>query len=405
MLLGAAPAIYLGSWLIYTFSFYGSGQLLNISFGFFSLFSGFLFYKNLLNQHRFIKTTISFQIIFLIPLLFCIASITNFFITGNFSELAKFLMFLLLTFSFFLISSFSFKNIVWFQKYSIFFLIFSTILVVTIFTQFNLEHFKFLPKVTWAYVTSNNISYYSTLISALIIIADYCRFGRIRKWTLIFFLILSVIHFSKAHIFSLFISYLSAIFIRTKLKNKILVIIYIFIFLLFINFLGFDFFEKIVINLDIKPLTKIFYGFSTLPDLYRNYGFLNAFFYFIEDVGDVSRSIIYKNAIENLSYIGLVGVPPQIIETVFNGKDYHNTFFYALYEFGYLGFFSLILILLLISKDIFSEKGKASLFATIIFIYFIIRIFFISMDIFWFVIYWSIFIRMLKVSDAYYKFN
>ena len=400
MLVGLIPAVYLSSWLIYTFVFYGAGQLLNIFFGFVAIFIGWQHFANSYFQGRNAKTTISFQLIFILPLIFCLSSLINLVESSHYSDLAKFLMFFLLSTSYLIVVSFNEKNIISFQRILIILLIFSTTIALTIFTQFSFEHYKFLPKISWAYITSNNISYYSTLIAALIILTDYCRFGKIRSGIIICCLVLALIHFSKAHYLSLAIAFLLAFFIRARLKYKIFILFCFFIFTLIIQLLGFEFFEDVVLATGIRPLRNVFYGFTSFPELINKYGFFDAFFNTIEAIGGITRAIIYKNAFDNINHIGLFGVPSEIVTKIFDGRDYHNTFFYVLYEFGYFGFFAFFIMVSLIAKEVLSSKGRMTLFATTMFIYFILRVSFISMDIFWITIYWTIFIMIMRIVDG-----
>lgn len=402
MINGLVVSFFLGGWIVYSLAFFGINQVWNLTFGLLAFLCSL---KNIIRPEENKNYQFSIKLIFLFSVSFFVIAATDFLIQGSFPSLGKSLMFLFLPVFYFLIMGINSVGLVAFQRAGVFLLVATNFVALTFLSQFSEAHFKFLPAVSWAYVTSNNISYFSTIVGALLLLVDYYRFGYIRKWMGFVVAILTLVHFSKSHFLSLVIAFSIAFILRMSVLAKFFIFI-IFVFVLWGGVaIGVNGLESLVMDLNIKPLTKIYYGSIEFPALINIYGFFDALFIFVEDVGDPARAIVYRNALSNISLVGMIGAPDYVIQNVFSGKDYHNTFFYAAYEFGFLGLLVVAAIIMIVGKEVFSAKGKYFFFSVVVYLYFIFRVLFISLDIYWMVVYWAVYIRILGMCSDGKKEN
>lgn len=394
MLRASVLAIYLGGWVVYTLSLFAINQIWNLTFGLVSLVFSL---RYLVADEKFTKL-LPLKIFFIFSSAFVCAAFFSFLMGGGFPSLGKMLMFFSLFTFYFLLLGITPKDVCYFQRISLFCFFGANFIALFVLSQFNLVHFKFIPAVSWAFATSNNISFYVTLLAGLIVAVDCFRFGRPRLSLSVILLVFVLIHFSKAHFAAVLIGLALAYCFRFSLLSRIAVFLILFLLVFFVFGFGVSGLESWVLGLDVKPLTKIFYGLMEFPILVRSYGVVDALFLFVEDVGDSTRASIYRSAIENFGNIGLFGAPQYLVSDVFRGRDYHNTIFYISYEFGVLGLLGFIGMLCSAGKAIFGSAGSLRFFSIALFVYFLIRMLFISIDVYWLAIYWAVFIKILNIG-------
>lgn len=386
--------LYLNFWIIFSLNFYGAAQVVTIAFMFvFLLYAGS--YNNI-SKNYFNVQRIDLIMIFLVILLF--SNIGSFFLYGEFSYLARSFYILAPFIFFFSIRKLKIINYKKIYSFMVGLFLISNLIAIFYLTTFSPAHFKFIPAVSWAFITSNNISYHVTLLSLLLLVFSVC-FNYKFKLSLILAIFFSCIHFSKSHLVFLIVSLIVSWFILTKNINKILFIILFYILGMFSYF--FDL-KGFVDNLDIKPITRVYYGFSELPFLIQVNGWSDGIILFISNVGDETRSSIYLNGFGRINEIGLFSADPSTYNSVFNGRDYHNTILYILYEYGMLGGLFYFLFLFGIIFAIYGVKNISVKFILITaFIYFFFRSLFISADIVWITFYWVLIFYIYYLSKNY----
>lgn len=369
---------YLNMWIVYTINFYGTAQI-------FTLLIAFIFFINIVPSRIKNFKVKKINTILLLPFLLFFSDIIQFFQTTNYSHLGR-SIFLLSTVILFLSQpTIKLKNPIRFLNFFIIAYIITNILALTYFTNFSVAHSKFLPAIGWAYMTSNNISYYVTLLGLMLISLSHV-INQKTTITMLLFILFTFIHFSKAHIVIMLVSILLSIILIAKVKVRFTLSILLFLLIIVIQFVNL---QLIVDDLDLKPISKIYYGFSDLPNLINANGWQDGIILFISEVGDETRANIYLNGFNNLYRIGIFGSDPSLSNILFNSRDYHNTFLYLAYEFGVIGiiyYFAFNLIILKLSLNIVNKYLKVIFLTS--FFYFNFRSFFISIDLVWILIYW-----------------
>lgn len=369
---------YLNMWMVYTINFYGTAQI-------FTLTIAFIFFINIVPSRIKNFKVKKINTILLLPLLLFFSDVIQFFQTANYSHIGR-SIFLLSTVILFLSKpTIKFKNPIKILNFFIIAYIMTNILALTYFTNFSVAHSKFLPAISWAYMTSNNISYYVTLLGLMLI-----SFSRVINQksiiTILLFIFFTFIHLSKSHIVILLVSILLSTILIAKLKVRLILSVVLFVLILLSQFVNLRF---IVDNLDLKPVSRIYYGFSDLPSLINANGWQDGLILLVSEVGDDTRANIYLNGFNNLYRIGFFGSDPFLSNILFNSRDYHNTFLYLAYEFGIIGiiyYFLFNLIILKLSLSIVNKQLKIIFLTS--FFYFNFRSFFISIDLVWILIYW-----------------
>lgn len=378
MLLALLLLVYLNLWLSFTLNFYGTAQIYTVLISLISL----IFIP--INNQSSIRLK-NYHTILLLPVILIIANIFSFFIYGEVSTLARCIY--LLTPCILLLSVIDLRitNPVKFLNYFLFLFIVTNLVSVTYLSTFSIAHSKFIPAVDWAFVTSNNISYHTTLLSFMLIICAYLS-KKLFKTTVCIVSIFSLIHLSKSHISFLILSILISLIIQSKTKVKISVF-FLSIFL-YLVILTLDI-NSIVDQLDLKPISRVYYGLVDLPYLIDANGWKDGLLLSISEIGDETRSDIYLNGFNNLWQIGIFGSDPVISESVFNSRDYHNTFLYLAYEYGLFGIIYFIVFNFTVAYQTFKLKNRLLRFlASSSFIYYLFRSAFLSIDLVWICVYW-----------------
>lgn len=378
MLLALLLLVYLNLWLSFTLNLYGAAQIYTILVSLISL----LFIPISNNSNIRLK---NYHTILILPIILIIANIFSFFIYGEVSNLARCIY--VLTPCILLLSVINLKvtKPVKFLKYFLFLFTITNLVSVTFLSTFSIAHSKFIPAVDWAFVTSNNISYHTTLLGFMLISCAYLS-KKLFRTTVFIVSIFSLIHLSKSHISFLLVSILISLIIQSKTKVKASVFLLSILFYFIILTLDI---KSIVDQLDLKPISRVYYGLVDLPYLIDANGWKDGLLLSISEIGDETRSDIYLNGFNNLWQIGIFGSDPIMSESVFNGRDYHNTFLYLAYEYGLIGIIYFIIFNFTIAYQIFKLKNRFLKFlASSSFIYYLFRSVFLSVDLVWICVYW-----------------
>ncbi|WP_426223330.1 hypothetical protein [Psychrobacter sp. DWR1-2-3] len=390
MLLIYILIIYMNIWLIFSISFYGFAQIIT------ALISVFFLMLVPTKKNAFANKNIN--ILLILPLMLLISNIGSFFVYVEPSFIARAIYTATPLVLFLCVQRLKLKNIGKVFNFFLYLYIVTNLIALFYFTKFSVAHSKFIPAVDWAFMTSNNISYHTTLLGFFLLIFSY-KIKKSLKLTFLVVFLFTIIHFSKSHIAFLMISLILSGLIISKLKIK-LSIVFIFSIILSI-FKNLDI-ENIVIQMNIKPLSRIYYGLSELPYLIEANGWQEGLIIAVSDIGDETRADIYLNGINNLWKIGFFGSDPDLHNLVFNGRDYHNTLLYFAYEYGLIGllfYFVFISTIFMLSLSIKQRFIKFLLLSA--FFYFIFRSFFISIDIVWITIYWFFILYISNIGDYY----
>lgn len=372
--------IFINIWMIYTFQIYGFAQALTST-----LIAVFIIAtsKKKTNSTNF-KVI---DLILLSPILLFISNLLSFISYSDISFLARSIYIITPCFLLLVTRKFSWTSSNKAFNFFTLLYIITNLLALLYFSKFDVYQAKFMPAVDWARMTSNEISYYTTLVGILLIAHSY-TINRRLKFTIFLVSIFTFIHFSKSHIIILLISIIVSAFIISKVKHKLTIVLIIFLISVILSTMNL---ENLIYSLDIRPLNKLYYSFNELPDLIEGNGFYQGLLLFTADAGDATRSYIYRNGIENFGLISIYGSAPSLIQNVFHNKDYHNNFLFLSYEYGIIGiiyyFTSTILVLFA------AIKVKDRFFKLLIltaFFYFSSRSFFMTVDTIWIIIYWYI---------------
>lgn len=369
---------YLNMWMVYTINFYGTAQIFTL------LIASIFFISIVPSRIKNLKIK-KINIVLLLPLLLFLSDIVQFFQTATYSHLGRSVFLLSTVILFFSRPTIKLKRPMKALNFFITAYIISNLLALTYFTKFSIAHSKFLPAVSWAYMTSNNISYYVTLLGLMLVSLSRVL-NQKRTITIFLFVFFTFIHLSKAHIVILVVSILLSALLVAKLKVRLIMLATLFISILLTNIVNL---QLIIDNLDLKPLSRVYYGLSDLPRLIDANGWQDGLILFVSEVGDDTRANIYLNGFNNLYKIGIFGSDPSLSNILFNSRDYHNTFLYLAYEFGIIGiiyYLSFNFIILKLSLGV-TNKQLRTIFL-ISFFYFNFRSFFISIDLVWILIYW-----------------
>jgi hypothetical protein len=373
-------ALYFAGWLIFSFSFFGVAHAyLFLCASMFFLFSGTRGWR-LLPQAD--------SVLFGIPLasaMMAMLSLCNFIFSGDFAYVAKSMLYFVPIVFFVVLPQVRWARFVLFL---LFFAVLTSLLSVTVFSYFHPAHFKFVPKYKFAFVTSNNISFYLTMLLCLVFVV--ARWTGFKSYLLFSILVFSVLmHFSKAHIASVFIAGALSIFFMMKWGGRTLVLL-LFLLFLCLGWAGEDFVRAFTHSLDIKPLIQIVEGLYEAPRLVDRFGWQGLLF-LVEDVGDVGRAGVYLNGFGNISQLGVLGGSDELVFSTFRGMDYHNTLLYISYDLGVLS----LIVFLLSMASLFFVAGRLGgqfkfVYVFIVF-YSLIRMLFISVDVSWLYSYFVFF--------------
>lgn len=387
--------IYLNFWILFSLNFYGAAQI--VTLGFMVLI--FIYIGTTKNSENYFNVK-RIDLILIVSVILLFSNLGSFFLYGEFSYLARSFYVLAPFILFLVVKKIKITNYKKFYNLMVGLFLISNLIALFYLTTFSPAHFKFVPAVSWAFITSNNISYHVTLLSFLLLVFSYSFKYKV-KLSLVLGVVFSCIHFSKSHLVFLILSLLISWFILSKIIYKISIVVSLYILGVLIYY--FDL-KSFVDNLDIKPISRIYYGFTEMPVLIQVNGWRDGLLLFISDVGDETRSNIYMNGFSGISEIGLFAADPNTYYRIFGGRDYHNTILYILYEYGMLGGLFYFLFLFGILFSISGVKNIAVKFLlTAAFVYFFFRSLFISADIVWISFYWLIIFYIYYLSKSYVK--
>lgn len=365
-------ALYFAGWLVFSFSFFGIAHAyLFLCASLFFLFSGTGGWRLL---------PWADPVLLGIPMastLMAMLSLCNFLVSGEFAYVAKALLYFVPILFFVVLPQIQWKRLAYLL---LLFAVLTSVLSVTFFSYFHMAHFKFVPRYGFAFVTSNNISFYLTMLLCMVFVV--ARWVGFKSYLLFPLLVASVlIHFSKAHIASVLIAASLSMFFMMRWGGRAVVFLS-FLFVLLLGWVGEGFVLSFVHSLEVKPLIQIVEGLYEAPALVGRFGW-QGLLLLVEDVGDVGRAGVYLNGFGNISQLGVLGGSDQLVSATFGGMDYHNTFLYVSYDLGVL---SLVVFLLSIGSLFFVagalDRQHKFVYVFIVF-YSLIRMFFISVDVSW----------------------
>lgn len=376
--------VYLNLWFFYSFNIYGLSQFVTILMIVPLLFCFKYSVKDYFKINK-------IDIILLLPIFLVFSNFLMFIFYAEVSYLARIIYVAVPIVIFFVSKNFNMSNGLRGLDLLIFLFVASNLFSLFYLSEFNEVHFKFMPSVSWANMTSNYISLYSTLIGFLMLAFSLALKKRF-KLVLMLSLIFSLIHFSKSHVVFVILSLIFSAFMVSRFKIKITIALISFFLGCVIYAMDVGYYVDI---LDIKPLTRLYSGIVGFPNFVVVNGWKDGILTFISEAGDDTRAGIYLNAYYGLNDLGGLGLSPNESFNVFGGKDYHNIFLYLVFEYGVMGIVYYILLNLYILWLIFSVRMQSIKFLMLAsFIYLFLRSMFISIDLVWFLIYWFVFFQL-----------